>query len=396
MLFLTVFVLSLILFFIIKEDKSFIHPTIVTCLIWWFLIVGYHTIDHGLYPLSDEFYSVLLLWVVPFSLFCKVACVYAQTKKVSLAHYRPDYIFSKWFILFFLLAILITLIMKIKEAQAIGLYDSLYASIRDLAVSRSRGEEEPTSSLFILFNRFAVVSPVICLVYLLNDFRTKYICFFSAIVIVYIFFGANKGVLLHWFMAIVVILKYKGRLRLSQMLVLFSFVLIALIIIQLFRSSASTEDYNWFHFICVYLFSPLTAFDSFILHAGSDFQTPLNGGFIFGQFLNNEYSVYYDNNNFVYVPLPTNVFTVLCSYYADYGCLGVFIAASLHGLFWGYIYTRSKRQELYKVLYASLFYILVFQFFCDYLITASLRSNILTMMFLFFIMYPVSYKKRLR
>ena len=67
MLFWAIFILFLILLLTFREDKSFIHPTIVTCFIWLFCIVGYNIIDHDLYPLSDEFYGILLLWVVPFS-----------------------------------------------------------------------------------------------------------------------------------------------------------------------------------------------------------------------------------------------------------------------------------------------------------------------------------------
>lgn len=396
MLLLAIFILFLILLLTVKEDKSFIHPTTITCLIWLFCIVGYNIIDHDLYPLSDEFYGVLLLWVVPFFLFCKVSSIFAQTKKVYLARYRPDFVFAKWFILFFSFTALITLVIKFKEAQTFGLQDGLYASIRDLAISRARGDENPPSPLFVFFNRFAAMSPVICLIYLLNDFRRKYIWLFYAIAIAYIFSGATKGTILNCFLAIIVILEYKKKIKLSQVFVLFSFVLIAVILVHILRSSANTEDFDLVYFLYSYLFSPLTAFDSFILESGTNFQTPLNGGFVFGHFFNDEYPVYFENNNFVYVPSPTNVFTVLCSYYAAYGLFGISIAASLHGFFWGYVYTRSKWQEVYKILYASMFHILVFQFFYDYLITASLKGNILRMIFLFFIIYPMSYKKKLR
>ena len=215
--------------------------------------------------------------------------------------------------------------------QTFGLYNGLYASIRDLAISRARGEEELPSRLFVFFNRFAAMSPVICSIYLLNDFRKKYIWLFYLITITYIFSGANKGVLLHWFMAIIVILEYKGRLKFSQMLTLFSFVLIAVILVEVFRASTDTGDFSFVNFLYSYLFSPLTAFDSFILHSGTDFQTSLKGGFVFGHFFNDEYPIYFYNNNFVYVPSPTNVFTVLFSYYASCGIfIWEFLGVYLH------------------------------------------------------------------
>ena len=68
------------------------------------------------------------------------------------------------------------------------------------------------------------------------------------------------------------------------MLTLFFFVLIAVILVEVFRASTDTGDFSFVNFLYSYLFSPLTAFDSFILHSGTDFQTSLKGGFVFGHF----------------------------------------------------------------------------------------------------------------
>ena len=58
------------------------------------------------------------------------------------------------------------------------------------------------------------------------------------------------------------------------------------------------------------------------------------------------------------------------------------------GVFFSYIYQRSKVQDAYKLLYASLAYVLVLQFFFDFLITRQIWSNIKVIIILFFVFYP--------
>lgn len=53
-------------------------------------------------------------------------------------------------------------------------------------------------------------------------------------------------------------------------------------------------------------------------------------------------------------------------YYLDYGMIGILVFSSIHGIVWGILYKYSKFNDCYKVIYISLLYILVFQFFADF------------------------------
>ena len=60
-----------------------------------------------------------------------------------------------------------------------------------------------------------------------------------------------------------------------------------------------------------------------------------------------------------------------------------------------YIYKRAKVNDIYKLLYASVAYIIVLQFFFDFLITQQVRANIKLMIVLFILFYPpVIYEKK--
>lgn len=170
------------------------------------------------------------------------------------------------------------------------------------------------------------------------------------------------------------------------------------ILIQIFRG-ASGSEFSLLDFLYIYILSPLPAFDSYILNSNSTnlFSTVSFGEHTFANLLGDS-SVnpdYFENENFVFVPLPTNVFTVMSSYFIDWRWRGIALGGFFFGLFFSYIYKRAKVNDIYKLLYASVAYIIVLQFFFDFLITQQVRANIKLMIVLFILFYPpVIYEKK--
>jgi oligosaccharide repeat unit polymerase len=70
---------------------------------------------------------------------------------------------------------------------------------------------------------------------------------------------------------------------------------------------------------------------------------------------------------YVYVPEPTNVYTVFLPYYEDFGWLGVAVAFVLLGAMHAWLYRRATTTQnpRWKVLYALSMYALLMQFFQD-------------------------------
>lgn len=72
-------------------------------------------------------------------------------------------------------------------------------------------------------------------------------------------------------------------------------------------------------------------------------------------------------DNWVNVPVRTNVYTVMSSFYMDFGNVGIFLFSILYGSIYGLIYNYSKKNVLlFIILYASWAPFLVLQFFSDY------------------------------
>lgn len=94
---------------------------------------------------------------------------------------------------------------------------------------------------------------------------------------------------------------------------------------------------------------------------------------------------------FVLVPLPTNVFTVMHTFYYDFGLLGVTLGAVLYGLFFSCLYFLSvKRGGLWLVLFSGYSIALVMQFSGDFLFLVF--SNNLQIMIYAFVVFLASRK----
>ncbi|MCC8069839.1 MAG: oligosaccharide repeat unit polymerase, partial [Ruminococcus sp.] len=119
-------------------------------------------------------------------------------------------------------------------------------------------------------------------------------------------------------------------------------------------------------FFSIYILSPSVAFETLTPESGEYWGA---NTFPFFYILLNHisdfnYDIVLKLKEFVYVPLPTNVYTIMQPYYEDFGFVGVFIFGIINGSFIGFIYRRAiKGKPISKCLYVYLLQILILQFF---------------------------------
>jgi oligosaccharide repeat unit polymerase len=126
-----------------------------------------------------------------------------------------------------------------------------------------------------------------------------------------------------------------------------------------------------------YYLAPLAAFDQFLrsdqnLSWGSNtFRTFFA---ILAAFRVDHITVVPLVKEFVYVPLPMNVYTVLQPYYSDFGDAGVIVAGLILGAGHGYIYKRARQRDVvWSITFGLALFPLFMQFFQDQYF--SLASN---------------------
>lgn len=319
MCFVLAVVFAVILILVRKTDKSFINPITMTILLWLSLLTLYATIDHGLYALSNRFYMALLLWVTSFSIPYFFIYLLPVNDCPHLRHEPMRFLYRKEFVILFSIVIIISLILTIKEAYE---FDSsnIFRAIRTISLDRSNGELEKPGQFALFFHRIAEFGYVLFFVYLFKNIKFKYLRLFQILVLFHVLMRANKFMITKVVIGIIIILAYKGKLKRSTLLSVIGGLFLLFILIQIFRG-ASGSEFDLLDFLYIYILSPLPAFDSYILNSNSTnlFSTVSFGEHTFANLLGDS-SVnpdYFENENFVFVPLPTNVFTVMSSYFID-------------------------------------------------------------------------------
>lgn len=399
---LTISLLLLTLIAARKKDRCLVNPIFITSSVWLFLLVGYEVVDHGLYPLSDKFYAVLLAWMIPFQIACYTT-INMVNNRHHLSHPTTPLITSRYVILFISFCIILVSVMNYKRAMA---YDStnLFHSIRELTVEVKRGNETlAPSAIQVWGTRFAQLSYVMWLIYSLKNIKFKNQYLFYILVFVYLLGGANKGLFVRFFISYMAIQAFKNKIKIRLLAVILGLMFIFMYIAQSLRGgNFSTDESELLSLIWIYIFSPLPAFDTYILHSSTDFTTYFAGEFIFKEFpfvssfVGGEFkpeNVNFYNFEMVYVPMPTNVYTMLSGYWVGWKWSGVIIGGLLHGIFWGYIYKRAQKEDVYKIFYAAISNYLVIWYFHDLLVT-QIRFVITLAIFLFLILYNPMFKSR--
>lgn len=162
-------------------------------------------------------------------------------------------------------------------------------------------------------------------------------------------------------------LLYKNKkISLTPIIFFFLTFLIFAVILQVIRSNdteANGDTLMWF--LGVYIISPLQAFCTEIAHSSlswgeSTFRGIYHIIHTFG--LNIREVDTFDQ--FVWVPLPTNVYTVMSPYFRDFGYWGIFIFALIEGALFGYIFKKSTTgNTILEYVYTLILVYLFLQFF---------------------------------
>lgn len=385
-----------ILFFLLsfvsyKLSHSCLHPSFITCCLWGSVLLIYQLTDHGLYPLSEKFYYALLLWVIPF---CFTSLLSSRFRIrlspcISGKHNR---------LLFFIYPFIgICLIISIYGLYQKGLYynsENIFSGIRAAGVASLNGEEEEFH--YPLYIKVAMFFADMALIIALSIFseKKKKVPFAIFIILLFIFyiFRSNKTVIAQLMCSFFVI-GIISRSYPKKKILIFVITGIFLMLLTHLLRSKDADSFSLIHFISVYFLAPLPGFDS-ILNSHYNFINSFHGEYTFRFFVPYLQMLGFqvegnpdpfNLHNWAYTPLPVNVYTSMFSFYIDFGYWGILFFSIICGLFWGILYKLAKLQyPIGKVLYSIFFYILIFQFFCDYLfqfLGANIMIFIMTLIF---------------
>ena len=375
---LAIIILLLMFAYAWLHNKDLVAPAFVTSGVWLVLLVIYAISDHELYEQSDKFYMAVLLWVIPFCLFAFLmqkikipiySKISGDVNQRTLKKLKP-----------FLLLILLIGIFSVYYRGMLYNSENVFSGIRQASVETLHGEESLVvfpAWVNIATNLITLV--VIISLYLLfikKEYSTYSIVLFI-LVVLYTLLRSNKVVLSQLGFAFICLQLYNKKVSKKQLLILISILGGFFLLSQLMRMGEdSRAEFELLKFIELYLLSPLPAFDS-VLNLSHTMIESFHGEYTFRAFV--DYLQYFNPsitgnsdpfnlNNWTYTPMPTNVYTCMFPYYADFGYMGIILFSSFIGGVSGLLYTHMKQGYVVSTLiYTCLFYTLAFQFFADFI-----------------------------
>lgn len=357
----TIILLIIALIFIVAVSTyhkyEVFAPWTVTPAVWGVIFILYLFSKNDLYTLPADVVSGLAIWNGLFCLSCFVAF------KLT-----PRYQGTPWTvcdrnvnILLALSVILVpfAVVKAIQYALLIGSPADLFFTLREQAVT-------PEENQMGMAKYFIYVINVLLMIELDREvLRKKKILAIAFLCLLFFLATMSKHTLFTFIFSGLYILYHKKRISLKPFAFFIAFLL-ALVPIMYFVRGGEDGDTSltvW-DLMIIYITSPLVAFGYIMPGSSAQWgEETFRGAYNILDKMGFDVTVPNLIQDFVATPLPSNTYTVLQPFYADFGLTGIAVFAIMEGIIIGIAYKLSQTgNNLMKYLYAFIFTTLVMQF----------------------------------
>ena len=198
----------------------------------------------------------------------------------------------------------------------------------------------------------------------------------------------EKGMVFFLFAAILFTLYEKRVIRMRSIFFSALFIVVLFFFINVerdYREDANPDEATTFlDFFAIYVLSPSVAFERVQEDLSPQFGShTFQTLYLFLNRFGGDYEVNTKLQEFVWVPLPTNVYTVFQPFFEDFKYKGVALFALFYGLFSGWCYRLMRNGDGFgKCLYVYVVYVLALQFFQENVFV----SIVTIIQFMFFVL----------
>lgn len=188
----------------------------------------------------------------------------------------------------------------------------------------------------------------------------------------------EKGGILLVVFCVIFILFQRKLIKIRTIVVIGLFVILLSWGFNLLRTQREEgdSDTSLLGFISMYLLSPPVAYCTLPLEIVQQFGVhtfPMAYLFL-NRLTGTSYMIYERTQDFVFVPISTNVYTIFQPFYMDFGQLGVAIFAIFYGVMTGWAYHCMRSGSAFgRCIYTYFAYVLALQFFQEYIFTGNMH-----------------------
>lgn len=370
-------------------QRQIFSPWNTTLIVWIIILTLYTFVHKELYAVSEQFVYGITIWVFTFTISSVLTfIIFPSYKKASwqVCEKNVDII-----TLITLILVPIAVYKAVQHAFMLGSPDGIFSTLREQAVN-------PEENQLSIVKYFVYVINTLLIVEIWRDKIRKW-RLLLVIGLCFLFFIATMGkmTLFMYIFTSLYLLYEKGKISLKPIFFgsLFFIALVPLMYVLRGSSENETDAEVIGNLLIIYSVTAIIAFGQLSPCSSSQwgevtlrfFYGILNS---LGFNINTPPPIVQD---FCLTPLPTNVYTVLSSYFKDFGFTGIFAFALIEGIIIGAIYKSSKTgNNLMTYLYAYIFTLLVTQFVDEQIFQG--LSSIIQMVVLIFICHiKISYNK---
>jgi oligosaccharide repeat unit polymerase len=340
--------------------NDYFSPWSLTILIWVLILGLYYFLDTQLYPITEQFYYCLIIWI---PIFC--VCSYLSYELTESFKYNNNIEFNKNVFSFFLIiSMIITPLYVYRIYQIVSMFsvDDYMENVRMLAVF---GEGQGILGQSVILNQALLITALWAYprIPLWQVIIPVIACFLNAIAIM------EKGTLFFIFICIIFVLHHKKTIKLRTIIIA-GLLLIGFFYIFNLQRAGADSDYSKnesvIDFIAMYVLSPPVAFCQLMPEITPQFGTNTFGTIyhFMIRFGVDDVVEKLKTQEFVMVPIPTNVYSIFQPFYIDFGYKGIAFFSALYGIICGFLYRLYKNHNTFGCcLYTFMIYVLVLQFY---------------------------------
>lgn len=365
-----------------EDLGNFFAPWTLSVFIWAADIMLYY-LQGTMDPIRPKFVLCLAIWLsilVPTSLVSY--CLSKQTSVKPTDYYqRPLTFHSQLFDVLCVVAGLLTMVYAARIWGIVSRFDieNLLYNLRLYIV-----EDNSVTGLLnhVQGLNFALFIVGIWVYPKISKWHMTYIVLVN---LVFQLFRMEKSGILIMILGTMFLLYVRRKVKLRSIFLTFAGVIVFFFFFNLSKEEAdTTTETTFLDFFGMYVTSPMVAFDFL--------QPDLSGNF--GE---NTFCIIYPYLNmlgfnleymqrlqeFVWVPIPTNVYTIMQPFYNDFGIAGIAYFALFYGVLFGWCYRRFREgNPTFICIYTYMVEIILIQFYND-----NLLQNIVLFMEFWFCTY---------
>ena len=335
-----------------QQLSDYFSPWMLTIGIWAVILGLYYALDTDLYPIKEQFYYCFMLWLPIFCL-CALAAYLLGTGGMKPAAATGGIDYNKTlFNFFFIISLIITPLYVYRVYQIVIMFgtNDILNNVRTLAV-HGEGQGFLNYSHVLNQSMFVVALWSHPKVPTWQVVTLGFACLLNSLAIM------EKGTILFIFLSVAFVLFEKKVIRVRSIVILGVALILFFYLFNLLRAEEDSDyqkEETLLDFFAMYALSPPVAFCQLMPEVTPQFGTNTFASiYVFLERLGLHVVIKEKTQDFVYVPIGTNVYTIFQPFFIDFGYKGVAFFAALYGSVCGWLYRLFRsRHSVGICLYA--------------------------------------------